>query len=104
MSHTIVAQSQPFGFPTFVQLSIQDYTQGGEVISITNDLQGKACKDFVFFPTLTNSLGVLLFGLWAPVNIFSGKIRLFQITGGVASEIPTTAALNCNLSGLAQLT
>lgn len=80
-----------------VQMVIQNYTLGGESVSL-NDVPGVTAVAGVIMgsiPSTQNSLGVPLFPI-----LDAGKIRLFQFTAGSPVEIPTTTALNATITAI----
>lgn len=100
MTHVINAINSGY-IPTFtgVRITIQNYTTvTGEAVTLAEfGIPSSSGGNFlvVFEPCTTNSLGRVLF----PV-VIAGAIRLFQVTGGVVNEIPTTAALNAAIRAL----
>lgn len=98
MSHTTTfSTNNNAGALIPVQLVIQNYTLGGEPVSLA-DVPGASSVAGVILgsvPPGQNSLGVPLFPI-----LDAGKIRLFQFTGGSPVEIPTTAALNATVTAI----
>ncbi len=107
MSHTIINSTNTvlstIAVPTpllFFTIEILNYTQGGEMFSLATDFpSAKAVNGVVLgtVPPNQNYLGVPLF------PIIKNGITLYQIVGGVLTEIPTTTALNATFSGIAWL-
>ena len=78
----------------FMILTIVDYTNGGETVSVANlnyppNFLG---ADLGTVPPTKNSLGVPLF----PV-LDGAKVKLFRFVSGSPVEIPTTAGLNAQI-------
>lgn len=95
MSHTVGNQS---GAIVILPITIVNYNAGGELVIVNGSVfsdSSAAPSDYMLQGTIAatqNSLGVVLFATFT-----NFVIRLYQITGGVLSEIPTTANLNANL-------
>jgi hypothetical protein len=89
MSHTV--QETSLNFFRFVTLTIVDYTNGGETVSVT-DIPGLTSVDGVLFcivPSTANTLAVMLFPI-----LVGNKVKLFQFVSGSPVEIATKTGLN----------
>lgn len=80
-----------------VQLLIQDYTSGGELVSLADVPGANSVSGVVFgtVPSSQNSLGTPLI----PV-LDAGKIRLYQFTTGSPVEVITTIGLNATVTAI----
>lgn len=95
MSHTL-NYVQPNAL-LIASLVITNYTQGGETV-LPTELPNVAAIDAVFFATVApgqNSLGVPLFPI-----LSGGAIKLYEFSGGVPVEIPTTTSLNATINAI----
>jgi hypothetical protein len=81
-------------FVGFAILTIGDYTNGGEQVSVAslNFPPNFLGADLGTVPSTKNSLGVPLF----PV-LEGAKVKLFRFVSGSPVEIPTTAGLNAQI-------
>lgn len=93
MSHTI---QRVTAIPTMIEVgfTIVNYASGGEAITPVE--LGLPSVDAAFFaPTNNNSLGVVIIPA-----LIGGKVFLAQVAGGVLSQLPATAGLNCVIRAL----
>lgn len=105
MSHTLSVSKGTV--ETVVTLTIQNYTAGGEAVTLaellalaitTDPAQTAYGLQAVFFATVPagqNSLGVPLFPM-----LSGGNVLLFQFSAGTFVQIPTTSALNAVVNAI----
>src|SRR5690242_12619468 len=87
MAHTTVYT--PARFAGIFTITISNYVSGGENFSLAEFGLNALPVLPTINPSNRNSLGVLLFPL-----VVGGNLRLFQLTAGAFSELPTTNGIN----------
>ena len=87
MAHTITYT--PARFSGIFTVTVTNYVAGGESFTLADFALNALPVLPVVNASNRNSLNALLFPL-----VVGGNLKLFQISGGVFSELPTTNGIN----------